>query len=267
VPAFDRTSPLEAHRVDRVPAPKLSWTGCGDFAPDADCATVELPLDYDEPNGPKTTIAVLRVKATEPGNKIGTLFVNPGGPAGSGTRFAADARTFMRPEVLAKFDIVGFDPRGTQFSGNVRCWPSVADRDAVLAGFNVVFPRTAAETAAYIKAAKAFGRACSKAGTPLSGSMSTAEVARDLDVLRRAVGDERLTYFVLQFRRDWGPCRELPRPDHGAEDGPADRHRPEHGQDRDRDLPGGDHGTAVPADHHRGRGEHRRHPGAHRDLH
>jgi hypothetical protein len=64
-------------------------------------------LDYDEPNGPKTKIAVLRVKARDQAHKIGTLFVNPGGPAGSGTRFAATASTFMRPEVLARFDIVG----------------------------------------------------------------------------------------------------------------------------------------------------------------
>jgi pimeloyl-ACP methyl ester carboxylesterase len=199
VSAFDRTSPLEAYRVDRVPTPRLSWTGCGSFAPGAECATAELPLDYDEPNGPKTKIAVLRVKATDQAHKIGTLFVNPGGPAGSGTGFAATASTFMRPEVLARFDIVGFDPRGTQFSDNVRCWPGADDRDAVLAAFNVIFPRTPEETAAYITAVKAFGRACSTTGTPLSGSMSTAEVARDMDVLRRAVGDKQLTYFGISY--------------------------------------------------------------------
>ncbi|HET9657411.1 MAG TPA: alpha/beta fold hydrolase [Kineosporiaceae bacterium] len=182
-----------------MPAPRLNWTGCGPFAPGADCATADLPLDYDEPNGPTTRVAVLRVKATDQAHRIGTLFVNPGGPAGSGTRFAATAPTFLRPEVLARFDIVGFDPRGTQFSDNVRCWPSAGGRDAALAGLGVVFPRTVEETAAYLTAVKAFGRACSTSGAPLSRSMSTAEVARDMDVLRRAVGDKQLTYFGISY--------------------------------------------------------------------
>jgi pimeloyl-ACP methyl ester carboxylesterase len=182
-----------------VPTPKLNWINCGAFAPGADCTTVEFPLDYDEPNGAKTKVAVLRVKAKDQAHKIGTLFVNPGGPAGSGTRFAAGASSMFRPQVLAKFDIVGFDPRGTQLSDNVRCWRNENERDGDIAASLIPFPVTPGEMAAYVKAAEAFGRACSTTGKPLSGSMSTAEVARDMDVLRRAVGDKQLTYFGISY--------------------------------------------------------------------
>ncbi len=85
-PAHDRTSAAEARRVDRVPTPKLDWYNCYDYA---ECATVRLPLDYDNPKGATTEIAVLRVKARDQKRKIGSLFVNPGGPGGSGTEHRA----------------------------------------------------------------------------------------------------------------------------------------------------------------------------------
>ena len=89
-PASDHTSTREARRVDRVPTPKLGWYPCYG---NAECATVELPLDYDQPRGAKTEIAVLRVTATDQEHKIGSLFVNPGGPGGSGVEFAAARRS------------------------------------------------------------------------------------------------------------------------------------------------------------------------------
>ncbi|MGL5853466.1 MAG: alpha/beta hydrolase, partial [Phycicoccus sp.] len=76
----DRTSPAEAARVDRVPTPRPDWFSCDPFAEGAECASVPLPLDYDRPDGPTTDVAVLRLKARKPAQKIGTLFLNPGGP-------------------------------------------------------------------------------------------------------------------------------------------------------------------------------------------
>src|SRR4051812_34414295 len=72
----DRTSPVQAKRVDSIPTPKLGWYPCYVYA---QCATVKLPLDYDQPKGGKVKIAVLRVKAKDQKHKIGSLFVNPGG--------------------------------------------------------------------------------------------------------------------------------------------------------------------------------------------
>ncbi|MBQ1072471.1 alpha/beta fold hydrolase [Micromonospora sp. C31] len=192
----DQTSPQEARRVDRVPTPKLDWYACYDYA---ECATVRLPRDYDQPNGPTTEVAVLRVKARDQQRKIGSLFVNPGGPGGSGTDIALAAPYFLGDEVLDRFDVVGVDPRGVAASQQVRCFPSVKEQTRAYAGLNVAFPWTKAEEKAYVASSKAVGRGCSTTGRPLTGAMSTAEVARDMDVLRRAVGDRKLTYLGFSY--------------------------------------------------------------------
>jgi len=192
----DKTSAKEAKRVDRVPTPKLGWYKCYDVA---ECATTKLPMDYDNPKGAKTEIAVLRIKAKDQKHKIGSLFVNPGGPGGSGTSIALAAPYFLSPSLLNRFDIVGFDPRGIANSTNVKCWNSVKGQTAVFDEMNVAFPWGKAEEAKYVDGAKKFGKACSTTGKPLSGSMSTAEVVRDMDVLRRAVGDKKLTYLGFSY--------------------------------------------------------------------
>jgi pimeloyl-ACP methyl ester carboxylesterase len=195
----DKTNATEARRVDRVPAPALDWFDCSVFSPGAQCGTANLPLDYDQPAGAKTAVAVLRIKAKDQQHKIGTLFLNPGGPGGSGVEIAAGAPYFLGADVVDKFDIVGFDPRGTNFSDNVKCWKNLGDQNTALSGLNIAFPWTPAETTPYVASSKAFGKACSSTGKPLSGSMSTAEVARDMDVLRRTFGDAKLTYLGFSY--------------------------------------------------------------------
>lgn len=192
----DRTSPAEARRVDRVPTPKLDWYACYGYA---ECATTRLPLDYDQPKGATTEVALLRVKARDKQARIGSLFLNPGGPGGSGTDIALAAPYFLSDELLDRFDIVGIDPRGVAASENVKCFPSVKDQTRAYAGLNVAFPWTKAEEKAYIASSKAVGKACSTTGKRLTGAMSTAEVARDMDVLRRAVGDKKLSYLGFSY--------------------------------------------------------------------
>ncbi len=192
----DKTSAVEARRVDSVKTPKLDWYSCFDYA---ECATVRLPLDYDKPKGATTELALLRVKAKDQKRKIGSLFVNPGGPGGQGTAIAYAAPDFLSKSVLDRFDIVGVDPRGIGFSDNVQCFRNVKDQTAVMNDLNVAFPYTKAEEKKYIAAAKKFGRACSTTGKKLAGAMSTAEVARDMDVLRRAVGDKKLSYLGFSY--------------------------------------------------------------------
>ncbi|RKS71798.1 TAP-like protein [Actinomadura pelletieri DSM 43383] len=194
--AGDRTSAAEKKRVDGVPTPKLGWYEC--FG-SAECATVRLPLDYDSPKGATTEIAVARLKARDPEKRIGSLFLNPGGPGGSGTLMAIDAPLFLGEDILDRFDIVGFDPRGINFSDQVKCFKSDRDQKLALAGMNVAFPMGEKEEAAYIKSAKALGKGCATTGRKLAGAMSTAQVARDMDVLRRAVGDKKLTYLGFSY--------------------------------------------------------------------
>ena len=195
-PPPDRTSVLEARRVDRVPTPTLGWYPCYG---NAECATTRLPLDYDKPHGATTLVAVLRVKAKDQKHRIGSLFVNPGGPGGSGTALAQAAPYFLGADVLARFDVVGIDPRGTNFSDEVACFPGNAQQGKVLSGLNVAFPFTKAQEQAAVSSSRGLGKACSTTGKPLSAAMSTAEVARDMDVIRRGVGDKRLSYLGFSY--------------------------------------------------------------------
>ncbi|WP_067499096.1 alpha/beta hydrolase [Actinoplanes sp. TFC3] len=195
-PAADATSAQEAARVDRVQAPELAWYSCYG---NAQCATARLPLDYDEPDGASVEIALLRVKARKPAQRIGSLFVNPGGPGGSGTEMAEMAPAFLSTAVLDRFDVIGFDPRGVGASDNVKCFGSTRELMLAQKQLNKFFPYGAKEEAAYTKAARALGRGCSTTGAALAGAMSTAEVARDMDVLRRAVGDKKLTYLGFSY--------------------------------------------------------------------
>jgi pimeloyl-ACP methyl ester carboxylesterase len=192
----DKTSKVEAKRVDRVPTPKLGWYNC-DVA--MQCATVKLPLDYDKPKGAKVELALLRVRAANPKKRIGSLFVNPGGPGGSGVSMAADASLFLTDSVLDRFDIVGLDPRGIGYSDNVKCFRDTKAQASALKGLDTPFPYTKAQEKAAVKSASAQAKACSTMGKPLSAAASTANVARDLDVLRRAVGDKKLTFLGFSY--------------------------------------------------------------------
>ncbi|WP_131736612.1 alpha/beta hydrolase [Actinomadura roseirufa] len=196
VRAGDTTSAAEKNRVDRVPAPKLHWYECYDRA---ECATVRLPLDYDDPKGPTTEVAVLRMKARKAEQRIGSLFVNPGGPGGQGTAMAYQAPSFLSPDVLDRFDVIGFDPRGIGFSVNVKCFKSTRDQTLALQGSGVAFPVGGKQESAFIASSRALGKGCSTSGKTLAGAMSTAEAARDMDVLRRAVGDKKLTYLGFSY--------------------------------------------------------------------
>jgi pimeloyl-ACP methyl ester carboxylesterase len=191
----------EARRVDRVPTPDPEWFDCTlAFGDGNECTTVELPLDYDRHKGRTTSVAVLRHPAADQSTKLGTLFVNPGGPGASGVVMAAVAPFFLGAEVLDRFDIVGFDPRGTNFSDNVRCWEHMGTQVVDIRGFiEMPFPFTEDEENRFVASSEAIGRACASFGDRLVGSMSTAEVARDMDVLRRMVGDEQLTYLGFSY--------------------------------------------------------------------
>lgn len=179
--------------MDAVTTPKLSWYRCYDTA---ECTTVKVPLDYDKPKGAKVELALLRVKARDQKNKIGSLFINPGGPGASATSFAYSAPYILSPQLLDRFDVVGMDPRGIAFSDNVTCL-SPRTQDNALDGYQTAFPLGTAQEKAWIASDKAEGRSCSK--DALAKSMSTTEVARDMELMRRAVGDKQLTYLGFSY--------------------------------------------------------------------
>ncbi len=195
--AADRTTSTEARRVDRIKTPRLTWIEDEDGG--GYSAKVKLPRDYDSPKGAKVTLALFKVPAADPARRIGTLFVNPGGPGGSGVEIAKAATAFLSQSVLDRFDIVGVDPRGTNASSRVRCFPSSSKQSLALRGMASAFPSTGSEEKSFVTAGKNIAKGCSKYGKTMASSMSTAEVARDLDVLRRAVGDAKLNYFGFSY--------------------------------------------------------------------
>ncbi len=115
-----------AAEADEPPSPDLArfysqdveWTSCEGAS---ECATLEVPLDYDDPGGTTIDLAVLRAPADDPEQRVGSLVVNPGGPGQLGTDFAAQSDLAFGDPLLESFDIVGFDPRGVGDSAPVDC--------------------------------------------------------------------------------------------------------------------------------------------------
>jgi pimeloyl-ACP methyl ester carboxylesterase len=145
------------------------------------------------PSGATITLALIRLPASGPARRIGSIFVNPGGPGESGVDAVRQGgRSLFSPEVRARFGLVGLDPRGVGVSTPLRCFESLDQALAVLPPFR--FPVTAAEERVWVDADRTFARACAERGGPVLDHMATADVARDLDLLRQAVGDRQLTY-------------------------------------------------------------------------
>ncbi len=180
---------------------EISWSACpgGDQSEEQDCASLRVPVDYAEPGGATVDLALLRVAAT--GQPIASLVVNPGGPGAPGTQFAAAARRIFGPALTSSFDVVGFDPRGTGRSEPVDCL-SDTGLDHLLAADPD--PDSAAEARVFQRAQERFFAGCTRRTGDLLGHVSTIEAARDMDVLRAVLGDERLAYFGASYGTELG---------------------------------------------------------------
>ncbi|MFJ8623979.1 alpha/beta hydrolase [Kitasatospora sp. NPDC093550] len=176
---------------------RLTWSACqGQADPRQQCATVTVPLDYRVPQGERITLAISRIPAAQPGRRHGVLLTIPGGPGGSGLNVPSSAAKRLPQSVLDRFDLVGFDPRGVGRSTPVSCeldrsdlamvklrpWPAAdGSIDA-----NVAYERRVAET-------------CARNGGPVLRSISTANEARDIDSIRRALGERRLSAWGTSY--------------------------------------------------------------------
>jgi pimeloyl-ACP methyl ester carboxylesterase len=182
-----------AAQVASARVPVIDWQACGDDAPGFQCATAGVPLDYDRPRGATISLALTRLPASDPAHRIGSLFLNPGGPGGSGVGFVqAIGEQLYSAEVRARFDLVGFDPRGIEGSTGLQCFDTTDDAIAALTPFG--FPFTPAEERDWIASNRVYAQACADRGGSIIDHMSTANVARDMDLLRRAVGDRTMTF-------------------------------------------------------------------------
>ncbi|UCG25856.1 MAG: alpha/beta fold hydrolase, partial [Chloroflexota bacterium] len=181
------------------PQPKANWNPCyRETGYPFECTIVQVPLDYDKPGAAVINIAMVRLPAADPAQRIGSLFLNPGGPGGSGFNFALDIAPFLyTEEVRARFDIVGFDPRGIARSTAVRCFGSTNQWGPYFRPF--IFPLNPEQEAIWWEADRYLLDHCDQRAARIIDNMSTADVARDLDLLRQAVGDDGLTYAGFSY--------------------------------------------------------------------
>ncbi|MEU9703665.1 alpha/beta hydrolase [Streptomyces sp. NPDC047981] len=184
---------------------KLTWTDCGELR----CARLTVPMDYADPADGRTfVLPVAKAVTADPARRIGALVYNPGGPGGSGvdslTDGGADA---FGAEVRARFDIVSFDPRGVGASTPALTCDEGKEEGGAAAGpadGHPLSPRTEADRKGVLAVAEAEAGACVAGSGDILRHVGTRDAARDLDVLRAALGETRLTYVGWSYGTSLG---------------------------------------------------------------
>jgi pimeloyl-ACP methyl ester carboxylesterase len=190
--------PAGAARPGAAAAPAIAWKPCADPAQRGfQCGTLRVPLDYDDPGGRTIRLAVIRRQATDRRHRIGTLFFNFGGPGAAGAQLLPLAP--IPAAVRARFDIASWDPRGVGKSTAVRCFASPKAESAFLDVVSLSFPVGGAEMGVWLGRYQQLYRRCERRNGDLLRHVSTADTARDLDRLRRAVDDRRLNYEGISY--------------------------------------------------------------------
>ncbi|WP_405796114.1 alpha/beta hydrolase [Streptomyces sp. NBC_01506] len=174
---------------------KINWRECG--VPDFQCATMKAPLDYDKPNGAEIKLAVARKKATGPGQRLGSLQVNPGGPGGSAVDYLQGYAGIGYPEqVRAQYDMVAMDPRGVARSEPVECLTG-KQMDAYTQVDQT--PDDTVEQNLLAASYKELAKGCEQRSAEILPHVSTVEAARDMDILRAVLGDTKLSYVGASY--------------------------------------------------------------------
>ena len=168
----------------------LEWRNCGN----AECARIQVPLDYQDPSAGTTELALTKVPAT--GESIGALFVNPGGPGGSAFDYAKAADYIVSPAVRESFDIVGVDPRGVGKSDPIECLTDT-ELDEIFASDGT--PDDADEERELISDSAYVGQACARQASEVWRHMDTVSTARDMDIVRVVLRQPVLNYLGKSY--------------------------------------------------------------------
>jgi pimeloyl-ACP methyl ester carboxylesterase len=189
-PASTSAASTQSSGAGFVPEP-VAWEKCGSRL---ECATVVVPLDYDDPSGATIHLAINRRPARRPDERIGALLMNPGGPGASGLSLVANGGS-LPSDVLDRFDIVGFDPRGVGQSTQLTCG------DDTVPPFRRVdsAPDSPDEQAALDAAAKAVADDCRDNDADLLPHLGTDDVVRDMNTIRQAIGENQISYLGLSY--------------------------------------------------------------------
>lgn len=193
--ALEPTGETAPDGLERFYAQELTWEDCGD----GECADIEVPVDYDEPDGETATLRAVRFLATGDGTRA--LFVNPGGPGGSAIDYARSLASSMGDKVRDAFTIVGVDPRGVGESTPLECLPD-EEFDAYAA--SDPDPTNDAEVQELRDNVRALGEACVENSGELAGHVSTEEAARDMDVARALLGQDTMDWFGASYGTQLG---------------------------------------------------------------
>ncbi|MEY2741296.1 MAG: hypothetical protein RL283_1398 [Actinomycetota bacterium] len=186
-----------------APAPaadgEIAWRPCSEGAT-LECGTLAVPYDYDDPAIGTFRLRLVRRPATDPTRRIGSMLVNPGGPGFGGTSVAENAQWYFSADLLATFDVVGWDPRGTGESE-----PAIDCVDTYDEYFGLDSPPgTPEEKEALVDASQAFNDACEERSGAILPYVSTRASAQDMDAIRRALGEDRITYFGFSYGSELG---------------------------------------------------------------
>jgi pimeloyl-ACP methyl ester carboxylesterase len=189
-PASTGRAPSGVTPSGRAAAGTPAWRNCGN----AECATLAVPLDELHPDARSIDLSLVRIPAADPSRRIGSLLVNPGGPGASGVAFARAAADGFPSEIRDRFDIVGFDPRGVGRSAPVQCDDNLDSYYAL-----DFAPDSEQERAALVAGVQKLVDSCEAGSGSLLPYLSSEYTARDMDRIRAALGDEKLTYLGFSY--------------------------------------------------------------------
>jgi pimeloyl-ACP methyl ester carboxylesterase len=182
--------PPRTDGLDRFYDQKVAWQSCGDN----ECGAIEVPIDYKDPDQGTILLALEKAPATR--ERVGSLVVNPGGPGAPGTQTVENVDQYFAPRLRAAYDIVGFDPRGTGESEPVDCLTDEELDEQIASDPD---PDTPAEVEEGVENSEEFWTGCKTKSGDVAPHVSTVEAARDMDVLREVLGEEKLDYLGFSY--------------------------------------------------------------------
>ena len=191
ITAYTQSQPDYPKTLSGYYAQEIDWKNCRQ---DFQCATLAVPIDFTKLSTGTFEIALLKYEART-SKKLGSLIVNAGGPGGSGVDYAYAAEYIFSPAILDRYDIVGFDPRGVSRSAPIHC---LSDKELDTNNNSDSKPDNDAEFQQILQDTKKYVEKCKDKNKYLT-SYSTANVARDLDILRETLGDKQLNYMGKSY--------------------------------------------------------------------